>query len=273
MGPSRHERDLSLELPLRKPMPGFPSGCSKESVCPGSWRTEPSPRTERFAAFFAFVHSRHSRPKSLEPVAFRISRHRAQLKNFSRIVSIPRVLVRRESRAKVESLSRTDHTELEDIMGTTLTIGASTTKSRTINAHSAKSITRYLPAVGRIVIGVPYVIVGLNGLLNFLPQPTTPMSAGAMAFAGALASTGYMLQLIAVTQLVVGALLVSNRFVPLALALIAPFTVNSIAFHTFLEHSGLPFAIVFLAIELALVRVYWPAYRPMLTARVARAAK
>lgn len=152
-------------------------------------------------------------------------------------------------------------------MGTTLTLGTSTVGVRTANS---KSITRFLPAVGRVVIGLPYFITGLNGLLNFLPQPNAPMSAGATAFIGGLMSSGYMLQLIAVTQLVVGALLVSNRFVPLALALIAPFTVNSILFHTFLEPTGLPFACVFAAIELALVRAYWPAFRPMLAARVIR---
>jgi len=152
-------------------------------------------------------------------------------------------------------------------MGTTLTIGAGAARART----TKKSITRLLPAVGRVVIGLPYFITGLNGLLNFLPQPTTPMPAAATAFAGALVSTGYMMQLISVTQLIVGALLLSNRFVPLALALIAPFTVNSIAFHAFLQPEGLPFASVFMVIEVALVRAYWPAYRPMLAARVVRA--
>ncbi|MDZ7901388.1 MAG: hypothetical protein U5L01_02075 [Rheinheimera sp.] len=38
-----------------------------------------------------------------------------------------------------------------------------------------------------------------------------------MAFAGALAGSGYMLQLIGATMLVSGVLLVINRFVPLAL--------------------------------------------------------
>jgi hypothetical protein len=152
-------------------------------------------------------------------------------------------------------------------MGTTLTLGAATAGVRT-----TKSITRFLPAVGRVVMGLPYFITGLNGLVNFLPQPTTPMPDGAAAFLGALLKTGYMLPLISVTQLIVGALLLSNRFVPLALALIAPFIVNSIAFHTFLEPTGLPFAAVFLGIELALVRAYWPAYRPMLVAHASRAS-
>jgi len=138
-------------------------------------------------------------------------------------------------------------------------------------ARSIKSVTRFFPAVARVLMGLPFFIGGLNGLLNFLPQPNVQMSAGATAFLGALVNSGYMMQLIFATQLVVGALLLSNRFVPLALALIAPFFVNSILFHTFLEHSGMPMAIIFIALELYLVKQNWNAYRPMLAARAPRA--
>ena len=131
-----------------------------------------------------------------------------------------------------------------------------------------KSITRHLPAVARFLMGLPLLIFGFNAFLNFIPQPTTPLPAGAAAFAGALLNTGYMLKLIGVTHLTVGALLVANRFVPLALALFAPFIVNSVAFHAVLEHSGLIMAGVFLALELYLAWAYRAAFRPMLAARV-----
>ena len=94
------------------------------------------------------------------------------------------------------------------------------------------------------------------------------MPEGATAFLGALMKTGYMMQLIGATQFVVGAMLLMNRFVPLALALFAPFMVNSIAFHAFLEPSGLIMAGVFLALELYLAWTYRKAYGPMLAARV-----
>lgn len=132
----------------------------------------------------------------------------------------------------------------------------------------SQSATRHIPTVARILMGLPLGVFGLNAFLNFIPQPTTPMPEGAMAFAGALMKTGYMMQLIGVTQLVVGVMLLTNRFVPLALALFAPFIVNSIAFHVFLERSGLPMAIVFLAFELYLAWTYRRAYAPMLAARV-----
>lgn len=131
-----------------------------------------------------------------------------------------------------------------------------------------KSFTRHFPVIARFLMGLPLLVFGLNGFLNFIPQPKTPLPEAAMAFAGALANSGYMLQLIGVTHLIVGLFLVTNRFVPLALALFAPFMVNSIAFHVFLEHSGLPMAIVFLALELYLAWSYRAAYRPMLAAKV-----
>jgi putative oxidoreductase len=146
---------------------------------------------------------------------------------------------------------------------TTQSLGATTAP-----IPMAKSITRTFPTIARILMGLPLVVFGLNAFFNFLPQPSTPMPPGATEFIGALVKSGYMMQLIGLTQLIVGLLLVLNRFVPLALALFAPFMVNSIAFHSFLEHSGLPMAAVFLGLELYLAWSYRAAFRPMLAARV-----
>jgi hypothetical protein len=136
------------------------------------------------------------------------------------------------------------------------------------DGRPTKSFKRHIPTVVRILMGLPLLAFGLNGFFNFIPPPSTPMPEGAMAFAGALMKTGYMMQLIGATHLLVGLLLLTNRFVPLALLLFAPFIVNSIAFHVFLERSGLPIAIVFLALELYLAWVYRAAYGPILNAKV-----
>ncbi len=136
--------------------------------------------------------------------------------------------------------------------------------------RTTKSVTRYIPAVSRVLMGLPLIVFGLNCFLNFIPPPSAPLPEDAMAFAGALVKTGYMMPLIGLTQLIVGLFLLTNRFVPLALVLFAPFIVNSIAFHLFLEHSGLPMAGVFLALELYLAWIYRAAYRSLLTARFTR---
>ena len=138
----------------------------------------------------------------------------------------------------------------------------------TTPAPAGKSPARILPANARYGLGHPLVVFGLNLFFNFIPQPKTPMSEGAMAFAGALLKSGYMMPLIGATLLVTGVLLVANRFVPLALALFAPFILNSLLFHVCLERTGLPMAAVFVAFELYLAWSYRSAFRPMLTARV-----
>jgi hypothetical protein len=133
--------------------------------------------------------------------------------------------------------------------------------------QSSRSFTRFFPAIARVLLGLPLVVFGLNMFFHFIPEPKMQMPEKVVMFSTALMNSGYMMQLIGVTFLVVGVLLLTNRFVPLALVLFAPFLVNSLAFHIFLEHTGLPMAIVFAAFELYLAWKYRAAYRPILTSR------
>jgi hypothetical protein len=129
-----------------------------------------------------------------------------------------------------------------------------------------RSFARSLTTAARILMGLAFLVFGLNGFLQFLPQPKS-MPEGAAAFAGALMKTGYMFPTIMGTQVLVGVLLLLNRLVPLALALIAPVIVNIIAFHLFLAPSGIGPGVVVLVLELYLAWAYRNAYRPMLALR------
>lgn len=128
----------------------------------------------------------------------------------------------------------------------------------------SRSKLRYVTIVIRTMMGLLFTMFGLNGFLNFLPKPSTPMPEGAAAFIGALINTHYMFPLIMGTQLLVGLLLVTNSFVPLALALNAPIIVGIITFHAFLAPSGAGPAIFVLIAELYLAWAYRNAFRPML---------
>lgn len=139
--------------------------------------------------------------------------------------------------------------------------------------RSAKPFARHLPTAARILMGLLFFVFGLNGFLNFVPPPPTPMPAGAVAFAGAMMKTGYLFQMVAATQVIVGVLLLSNRFVPLALALIAPVIVNIVAYHAFLAPSGAGPGIVVAILEGYLAWAYRKSYRLMLVMRVAPDAK
>ena len=124
---------------------------------------------------------------------------------------------------------------------------------------------RYLPTAARLLLGLVFVVFGLNGFLQFLPMP--PVTGAPAAFFGALLATGYLFPLIKGTEVIAGALLLGNRFVPLALALLAPVVVNIVLFHTFLTPPN-PIAFGVLALEVYLAWAYRRAYRTMLAARV-----
>ncbi len=59
--------------------------------------------------------------------------------------------------------------------------------------------------IARTLLGIIFVVFGLNGFLQFLPQPEMPQAA--IAFFGGLAASGFMLPTLFATQLVGGALL------------------------------------------------------------------
>ena len=129
------------------------------------------------------------------------------------------------------------------------------------------AISRNAPAVSRILLGLVFFVFGLNGFLQFLPTPPAPEKA--MAFMGALAATGYMFPLIKIVEVIGGALLLSNRFVPLAVAIVAPNVVNIVLFHAVLAPAGLPVALFVLALELFTAWSYRDAFAPMLRTRTA----
>lgn len=119
--------------------------------------------------------------------------------------------------------------------------------------------------VSRVVLGAGFFVFGLNGFLHFAPMPPLPERAG--SFLGALVATGYMFPLIKGTEVAAGALLLANRWVPLALALLAPVLVNIVAFHVALAPAGVALPLVLLAAELATAWAYRGAFAPMLAAR------
>src|SRR6266550_6334434 len=96
--------------------------------------------------------------------------------------------------------------------------------------------------IARLLLGLIFVVFGLNGFLNFLSMG--PMPTGmAGQFMGALIVSHYY-WVIAALQVVGGALLLVNRFVPLALVLLGPVIVNIICYHVFLNPAGVALAIV-----------------------------
>jgi hypothetical protein len=128
-------------------------------------------------------------------------------------------------------------------------------------------LTRHAPATARTVLGLVFFVFGLNGFLGFIPPPTEPMPEGAVALGTAFMGSGYLMQLIKGTEVIGGLLLLTARFVPLGLVLLAPVVVNILAFHLWLAPSGTGLAVVLLGLEVYLAWAYRPSFAPLLVAR------
>jgi putative oxidoreductase len=84
--------------------------------------------------------------------------------------------------------------------------------------------------IARILLGVIFVAFGLNAFLHFLPRWLPPGVAG--EFVGAMFQSRYII-FVAAIEVICGALLLVDRYVPLALTILAPIIVNILLF-TFL---------------------------------------
>jgi putative oxidoreductase len=101
---------------------------------------------------------------------------------------------------------------------------------------------KILTLIARLLLGLIFVVLGLNGFLNFLSMG--PMPSGlAGQFIGALFLSHYF-WVIAALQIAGGALLLVNRFVPFGLVLLGPVIVNIILYHVFLNPAGIVLALV-----------------------------
>jgi putative oxidoreductase len=98
-----------------------------------------------------------------------------------------------------------------------------------------------LTTIARVLLGLIFTVFGLNGFLNFIPpMPAPPI---AMQFVGAMITSHYMVAVF-LLELAGGALLLANRYLPLALTVLWPVIVNILLFHIFMAPAGLPLASV-----------------------------
>jgi putative oxidoreductase len=95
--------------------------------------------------------------------------------------------------------------------------------------------------IARFLLGLIFLVLGLNGFFHFLSMPAPTGVAG--QFMGALFVSQYLVVVFAL-QLIGAVLLLINRYVPLALAILAPIIFNILLFHSLMAPSGLPLALV-----------------------------
>jgi hypothetical protein len=124
--------------------------------------------------------------------------------------------------------------------------------------------------VFRWLLGLIFLSAALNGWAAILGLGAfLPTSPAAEAFLG----NGYLLVLVKGTELVSALLLLINRFVPLALVVLAPLVVNIFCFHWFVDPGMLPLAVFLLLLWGHLLWSYRQYSLPLVTAKAALPAQ
>ncbi len=115
----------------------------------------------------------------------------------------------------------------------------------------------------RTILGLGLILIGLGKLIHFDFMPSPAFNEDATLFIDSLNNTGYVLQVVAVLEIVIGLLLVFNKWVSFALILLAPITVNVLLFHLFLDSPGLFLAIIVVFLNAILIYKHWKSYRTL----------
>ncbi len=97
---------------------------------------------------------------------------------------------------------------------------------------------RLAATICRYLLGLMFLTFGLNGFLNFIPQPPPPPGFARDYFTVMVMSHAMVLPFL--LQIVAAVLLLANRFVPIALVLLGPVIVNILMFHVLMFPAGLP---------------------------------
>ena len=105
---------------------------------------------------------------------------------------------------------------------------------------------RIAALIARLLLGLIFVVFGLNAFLQFIPMGPPPTGLAGQ-FIGALFQSHY-LWVVAVLQIAGGALLLVNRYVALGLVLLGPVIVNILLYHLLLHPVGMGMAVLVTAL-------------------------
>jgi putative oxidoreductase len=119
--------------------------------------------------------------------------------------------------------------------------------------------------ISRVLLGMGFIIFGLNILHPFMPAPPPPAGSLTAQFVAVMVPSHWML-LVGFLQLLGGLLVISGRATPLGLVLLAPILVNILAFHILIQGGqGIAPGLVFSLLEIFLIYVYRGYFRGIFT--------
>lgn len=114
-----------------------------------------------------------------------------------------------------------------------------------------------------LLFGLMFINSGLNKFFNYMPMPES-LPDKMMKAMTAFMEIGWLMPLIAVAEIVGGILFITNKYRALGAIIIFPVMVGIILTHIFIAPSGLPMALILLAIEFWVLIDNREKYLPMI---------
>jgi putative oxidoreductase len=118
--------------------------------------------------------------------------------------------------------------------------------------------------IARVLLGLMFLVFGLNYFFHFLPMQPMPGDAGVLL--GLFFTHGWLI-FHGMLYIIAALLLLSGWYVPVGLTILGPFIVNILLFHLTIA-PGIGPGLVATVLELFLIWAYWPAFRNIFTAKM-----
>lgn len=115
--------------------------------------------------------------------------------------------------------------------------------------------------ISRIVLGLLYLVFGLDYFLHFIPYQPPVHEGAAGIFKAGLYATGYFYPMQKTIQVLGGLSLLTNRYAPLSAVVLFPISLNVFLFHTVLVPSGWLMGVLLLLPNLLLGAGWWKYYK------------
>jgi len=120
--------------------------------------------------------------------------------------------------------------------------------------------------IARLLLGLIFVVFGLNFFFQFLHMAQPPMTDKAQAFSGGLFGSGYFFQYMKVIEITSGFFLLINRFTALFVLVLLPISLNIFLFHAILAPAGVPVGSAVIILQVFLLFAYRKYYTSIFTA-------
>ncbi len=112
------------------------------------------------------------------------------------------------------------------------------------------------------LFGLMMINSGFNKFFNYMPIPEMNEQAGSLMMA--FAESGWIFPLIAIIEIIGGALFITNRFRALGAIMMLPITVGILLFHAVLDPSTVVLSIILIAINIWAIIENIDKYLPMI---------